>query len=266
MASNTNGSPTKVINYLAIRPLLVNAKSHGVTDEQFREQKVAHCEPFMPNEEIEAFVTKKNVEATLDELLGLDEYSKDLTQYIVKRAPRTFLTCIYIGAEYLKRQACIEILRKAEFADTNLPVRTVVVKDAKDGDEPYEVCATGSDDPLVCFSKWGARLQADYEEKQWIFLAPTFEERVFSYEYHQNEQMPFVYLPNPNPAGGFFGKVLKLGLHEDHHCLPSFHLVRSHFNPNGNLLILHRSESRIRDTPKSPSSSCPPKVTCPILT
>jgi len=229
MAPKTNGTPAKVINYLAIRPLLVNAKSHGDTDEQVRERKVAHCEPFMPNKDLESFVTEKNVEATLDELLGHHEYNKDLTDYIVKKSPKTFLTCIYIGAEYLKRQACIEILQKADFTDTNLPIRTVMVKDTKDGDEPYEVCATGSDDPLACFSKWGARLQAEYEEKQWIFLAPTFKERVFSYEFHQNEQMPFVYLPNPNPAGGFFGKVLKLGLHKDHQSLPSFHLVRNLF-------------------------------------
>jgi serine/threonine protein kinase len=226
MTPKTNGPPAKIIDYLAIRPLLVNVKSHGDTAEQLRERKVAHCEPFMPNKDLESFVTEKNVEATLDELLGHDEYNKDLTDYIVKKAPRTFLTCIYIGAEYLKRQACIEILRKADFTDTNLPIRTAMVKDAKDGDEPYEVCATGSDDPLACFSKWGARLQAEYEEKQWIFLAPTFKECVFSYEFHQNEQMPFVYLPNPNPAGGFFGKVLKLGLHEDHQSLRSFHLKR----------------------------------------
>ncbi|KAM0418255.1 hypothetical protein ACHAPD_004612 [Fusarium lateritium] len=214
----------KIISSRAIKRLLVNGKTRGLTDEQEQERKAAHCEPFLPNKDIESLVQEANVKATLnqDKLLGSHKSNKELAEYVVKAAPRAFLTAIFIGAD---QENCIRHLKQKGFVDAELPIRLMIVEDAEDAEDYYRVCRVKSNHTLPYFSGWKETLQENYETDQWTFLAPTFEEDDFSYEFHQNLRLPFVYIPNSKPDGGYFGKVLKLGLRIDHQKLTSFEMT-----------------------------------------
>ncbi|GKU07335.1 serine threonine protein kinase [Fusarium langsethiae] len=203
----------------AVNELMVNGKTRRLTDQQKQERKDAHCEPFMANKDVESFVQESNVKAILDKLLGPDKDNRKLAAYIVKKAARAFLTAVFIAAD---REGGIKDLQQEDFTDANLPI---TVKEAEDEDDTcLRVCSIGSNQTLPYFSGWREISQDDYEKYQWAFLAPTFEEDDFSYEFHQNLRLPFVYLPNPKPDRGYFGKVLKLGLRIDHQRLTSFEM------------------------------------------
>ncbi|RFN45633.1 tol-like protein [Fusarium flagelliforme] len=214
--------PGKIILPRNIRESLVN-KTSDLTDDEKQERANAHCEPFLPNNEIQTFIQKSNVKVTLERELGRHKDNSTLVTYFVQTAPKAFLIAIYIkAANDEDGESCIKRLQQEGFTDAKLPIRTIIV----DKEEYYKVCRIGSTEALTCFSRWDETLQENLEREQWVFLAPTFKERTFSYEFRQSERMPFVYLPNPNPAGGFFSQVLKLGLRVDHHNLPSFQLKR----------------------------------------
>ena len=200
-----------------------------ITKEEKQQRKEAHCEPFMPRSALESLVQHERVKADLDGLLGDRDDNEELARYVVDRASKAFLTAIYIQAIRVEDgEPCIKLLYEGDFRDMNLPVHVIRNEDEFD---PYEVCANGSDTALECFSDWGMLLKEQYEEKQWVFLAPTFDEGDFNYEFHENEPIPFVYMFNPAPARGFFSKVFKLGLRTDHLRVNqrSFQLVRAIF-------------------------------------
>ncbi|KAH6949464.1 hypothetical protein DER45DRAFT_620035 [Fusarium avenaceum] len=201
------------ITYREIREVLTNGKARGVTEDQLALWKDAQCEPFMPRREIRSFVTKQRVKATLLNLLGKED--DELADFIVKKAPIGFLTMVFAGAMRDENGVpCVQLLQQHRFSDESFPVRVV-------DDEVY---STDSEAIMSCFSELDPRIMEDYAERQWAFLAPTFLESDFEYEFHKNCRMPFVYIPNARVFQGAFGTVHKLGLHIDHQELTTFDL------------------------------------------
>ncbi|KAJ4111442.1 hypothetical protein NW768_011795 [Fusarium equiseti] len=208
----TTGTSTlpQVISLASITQEMIKAKTLEETDEEeeTRRRKSAHCEPFLPNKILETFVQEDNVKATLDELLGIGEYDPKLPGYVVKEAPRAFLTAIYMEAD---EKVSLEHLQQERFKDAKLPVKAQRRSPGR-----YDVCTNGSSQNLSYFSAWKGASAKYYALEQWTFLAPTFNEHDFSYVLHENERPPLVYIPNRDPDAGHFGKVLKLGLRLDH--------------------------------------------------
>ncbi|KAH7174219.1 uncharacterized protein B0J16DRAFT_388043 [Fusarium flagelliforme] len=200
----------EAITFDSIAESLVNERTPGVTNKEMQNRRDAHCEAFLPNTVLESFVQEGNVKATLDELLGADNYDQSLIGYIVKDAPKAFLTVIYMDVD-ADSKLILKPLQQKGFTDSHLPVETHMRRPGR-----YDVRQIGSGQKLEYFSDWRAKLCENYESEQWPFLAPTFRERDFSYVFHENERPPFVYIPNPTPDGGHFGQVLKLGLRLDH--------------------------------------------------
>ena len=178
---------------------------------------------------LDSFVREGNVKATLDSLLGSNKYGSSLPGYIVNNAAQAFLTIMNMDLEEDSKLAvkALKTLEERDFKDTDLPMETDMWKPGR-----FEVRNIASGQKIGYFSDWRSSQCQHYEKQQWTFLAPKFNERNFSYVFHKDERPPFVYLPNPAPDGGHFGKVLKLGLHLDHlefdeKRLPEFQLVRA---------------------------------------
>ncbi|KAJ4246833.1 hypothetical protein NW762_013385 [Fusarium torreyae] len=215
--AQTTRIPTglQIISFRSISDQLIKAKTLRVTreeDEEDEEKKTqdreaAHCEPFLPNSVLKTFVKEDDVKATLEKLLGPGHYHNELPDYVVKEALRAFLTAIYIDQSL---KASLGSLYQKGFTDAMLPVRASMTESG------HRVCTIGSTEELSYFSDRKLQWCKCYASNQWIFLAPTFNEHDFSYVFDKNERPPFVYIPNPNPDGGHFGQVLKLGLRLDH--------------------------------------------------
>jgi hypothetical protein len=227
-------TPTSRITYMTIDDLLTNGKSLKLDPNLIDELKVAHCEPFMSNHDLESIVGIEKVKLTLEKLMGPKGNKEAVAEYVVQRAPRVFLALISTRAKYDENgEPCIKLLQEADFTDRSLPIRTLRYRHVAPGDDPYEVFGVESEgnpadevQPLTCFSGWDPKDKLDYETFQWRFLAPTFEESQFSYEFHQPRPMPFVYIPDTKVGRGAFGTVRKLGLHINHQRMASFTMVR----------------------------------------
>ncbi|KAJ4005494.1 hypothetical protein NW752_002326 [Fusarium irregulare] len=207
---------SRVISLSTIEDQLIQAKTlpprkeedeedEEAEEKEARDREAAHCEAFLPNSVLETFVTEDKVKATLAGLLGTGNYDRELPRRVVKEARRAFLTAIYIG-----QSSKVKHLYRQDLKDRMLPVKA---HRKRSGDY---VCTVGSKEKLSYFSDWEPQPCKAFASEQWTFLAPTFRERDFSYQFHENERPPLVYIPNPKPDGGYFGTVLKLGIRLDH--------------------------------------------------
>ena len=126
----------KIILPRDIRDSLVN-KISDLTDDEKQKWQDAHCEPFLPNKDIESFTQKSNVKATLERKPDRNKDNSTLVTHFVRSAPKAFLLAIYIKAGSDEDGgSCIRRLQQEGFTDAKLPVRTVII----DKEEYYKVC------------------------------------------------------------------------------------------------------------------------------
>lgn len=167
------------------------------TDTSMRD----HCKPFLPKRAARGLVQRRLVEATLKEELRFGEEDKSIiANYVTDKAKKVFLILVYIEAD----KKCWKILKDTafSFSDKCLPI------------PGKKVGSQG--DPTIGSLALSSRKKAEFLRDQWLFLAPTFQKRCFTYEFDHDLILPFVVIPNAMKDAGLFGKVYQLGLRVDH--------------------------------------------------
>ncbi|KAK2612000.1 hypothetical protein QQS21_001965 [Conoideocrella luteorostrata] len=186
------------IDYETLSTLLENnddsKKIHGI------------CECFLPQHELKSLLEKTRVEATLKSHLFGDDIQA-MSDYVLKRAPKTFLLLVYIDA--VKN---IGLLKDENFTDENLSIESksttnITALKANQG---------GSTKPIGGKAhEFGSMHIDNFFEKRWIFLVAEFQQAKFDYEFPQNYRLPFRFETSDKSKGNF-GSVYQIGFRDAH--------------------------------------------------
>ncbi|KAF4464019.1 serine threonine kinase [Fusarium albosuccineum] len=174
-------------------------------------------ERFLPESKLQSLIQESRVRSTLIEWIsGNDDQTRlidDLTNYVMTRGSRVFLTLLYIEASEQ-----IKSLQAAKFKDVHLPIRITDENEAS----KLHPSGTSSGIPksaVAAFKRWKDKQCEDFTRDQWIFLAPVFKRNRFRYEFHANHRLPFILSTKPITSDGYFGTIKKVKLHVDNQNL-----------------------------------------------
>lgn len=90
---------------------------------------------------------------------------------------------------------------------------------------------------LKCFKKWTFTATSEFEDRQWMFLAPSFDKSIYSDDSHQKLEthhiLPFTKQSKVRKGG--YGKVYETEIHSGHHTFQNLKVNRSqHHNDRCN--------------------------------
>jgi hypothetical protein len=165
----------------------------------------SNLKPFFPQHEVEFLIQRERVKSTLLENIANIKGNdlEALVNYVMADAKQVFLTLIF--SNMVKR---INTLYNKGFKDQDLPVFI---------NQQYQICEPDSNTRLDCFVEWGSQDSLDFCEKQWIFLAPVFQQKKFNYEFYDDHRLPFLPVKEKMTSSGHFGEVKRLLLHPAHY-------------------------------------------------
>ncbi|KAL6790911.1 hypothetical protein J3E68DRAFT_411615 [Trichoderma sp. SZMC 28012] len=162
------------------------------------------CYFFLPNDMVESLMQPESVRSTLREHIKemTREDIDDLAKYVMAHAKQVFLTLVFSNTVNAMKN-----LQTRGFKDEDLPV---CIKSRK-------ICKINSDVPLECFEDWKWSDIDSFCHKQWIFLAPVFDEKKFIYGFDGKHRLPYSSAKQSGDGSGHFGEVRKLQLHYAHY-------------------------------------------------
>jgi hypothetical protein len=160
---------------------------------------------FFPKNKIEALVQSDRVKSTLREIFEdiTDKDVKELEEYVMTHAKRVFLTLVLSRTvKYIKK------LSSADVKDKTLPVSI---------HQGRQVCEMTSAILLDGFANWKTDDIERFCQKQWIFLAPVFQQGEFSYTFRVDQPLPFIPAKVPATGSEHYGIVRRFQLHPAHY-------------------------------------------------
>ncbi|KAF4965292.1 hypothetical protein FSARC_6893 [Fusarium sarcochroum] len=169
---------------------------------------------FLPIKVADELAQKDNVELTLTSSGRFEENEiPDLAEYIMNKAKRVFLILVYCEAVKPKR---IKAFKESGLTDQDLPL----CRCAKGGGNVHRCSIDGvhgqdQENLQHCFRGWRDGKIDGFLLDQWIFLAPVFKSKPFSYLFHPNCPLPYSPLPSRGDTGRF-SAVDSFGFHVDH--------------------------------------------------
>jgi hypothetical protein len=199
-------------------------------------------EEFVPNGVIDELITREVLDThfNLDKGLGSDqeidpEEKQEVIDYIMNNgAKKLFLIAVHTGLEgFDLLQVMIKFIDN-EMDDNSLPVirdEEVRKMKARDGrtfssrmglgatDFDAKLHSQGHESKLTEIDPdehyWTSGRRADFYQKQWKFLAPTFSTSQDSYDFNRKMILPFTHKGNDSRVGGF-GQVFRVAIHPEH--------------------------------------------------
>lgn len=187
-----------------------------IQDALANSAKIFGSQVFLPADMIEILITKSNIESILAEAHGNDTPSADLTQFVMDKAPRTFLTLVYINAV-----RNLNSIYKSGFHDEFLPIgHKKMARKSTKRTFRWEVSSlnrtTHEFDPNnshSAFKTWDNNVVEAFEANQWLFLTTVFSKDTFHYKVHVKQPLPFLSDDTQKPGEGHFSLVHKTKVH-----------------------------------------------------
>ncbi|KAI1181649.1 HET-domain-containing protein [Nemania serpens] len=173
-----------------------------------KKSTIPHANPaFLPVYWHSKFLNENAIRKTLT---GCKKFgSRDIQRLVdyAKKESKVFLTLAFID-----RVEHIDIMCQNKFTDAHLPIRF-------EGNFETVTSPNGvTEDAAIYFPKneWGTAAKEQFQDKQWVFLAPRLVENKFLYNLHADQPLPFKPVLNSNAGSGHFGTVYKVEIPSSH--------------------------------------------------
>ena len=188
---------------------------------------------FLPNGKLTELMTSQRIDLELRRsgcCLTKDQaFRQELTKFILEHAMKCFAILVVID-----KVQDIKAFYQNDLMDSHLPVtfefqygQCIVAKslDLKSHPPPPADCPISK----TFRSLWVRKYLDDFEEKQWLFLAPVFTESNWKRRFHMQCPLPFISLRLPAISREtLFSQVHQRAIQCDHIIGVSLHLSRRH--------------------------------------
>ncbi|KAF2627582.1 kinase-like protein [Macroventuria anomochaeta] len=226
-----SASPEQIENLSKTRPIHIDRRSSRLKDQlKGAAIRSSVCnKQFVPQNHLCDIITQKSV----DNELARWEYLPRKIRHALRRptdvpieakstdslgSGKTYRKIFAILLE-LHRPSLIWSFVEDGVCDDDLPL---VKEHSSRGTQPrYELRrAKDPTTPLKCFKKWTFAGVSEFEDRQWMFLAASFDKSIDSDDSHQQLQvdhiLPFTKCAKARKGG--YGKVFETEIHSGHHA------------------------------------------------
>lgn len=135
------------------------------------------------------------------------EYSQDLVEFIVRRAPMLFAISVVAETDAKKWLMAMKFFQRKGYCDKNLSVE--LDNRTSDSNQMTRSHLSAEDLTSDGQSPWTASFRMKVVREQWHILIPTLSTTRTNYDFKANTILPFTNMNGGN-LGGAFSKVYKI--------------------------------------------------------
>ncbi|KAI1370127.1 HET-domain-containing protein [Hypoxylon crocopeplum] len=166
---------------------------------------------FLPEDQITCLATRENIKMVLEAFHVRTNNS--LVEFIFNRSKRVFLALFCI-----RNVPAILTLKDGGFCDEHLPLvldRNASEKNRRIARSLDEKAKKGAKH-WKCFSDWETHILDSFQDKQWMFLAPTFRQEALYQRLDPSRPLPFIGMNEASTRKGRFSTVYQVKIHGAH--------------------------------------------------
>ncbi|OCK81870.1 HET-domain-containing protein [Lepidopterella palustris CBS 459.81] len=210
--ADSRGLREKIKNILINNPIGLNPEGH-----------------YLPDDEYNTLFTRDTIQSAL----GGGYVNRQLVEYVLKDAKRTFATLLLVFADCESRRNAIDALRANNFTDNELSSLALELCPCRPNGQ-----TCGHSFPY--YNPWDSTYLDSFKLERWHFLVPTFETDTFLYEFDKDRLLPFTTkVPAGNMPSGHFSDVT---------CVEMLASKQDKVNVPGNTIIVAlKTLKRIND-------------------